>query len=122
MIIAITISTLVFFNIAFFLIGGSDTGSAAGWIAYVFIHFAGLCQIVTPLLFTSKEATVASVGASLKVFSLIHFLVVLVAGIVIMLISPEGWKASFLVFLFITLAYLTLLFAMCYSYRKVLRQ
>lgn len=121
MIISITISTLIFFNIAFFLLGGCDTGSVAVWIAYGFIHFAGICQFITPLLFSNKYATTASIGMSLRMFSLVHFLAILLVSITIILISPVGWKASFLVLLFISLVYLTLLWAMYYSNRKILK-
>lgn len=119
MINIITIFTLIFFNVAFFLLGGSGTSGAAVWIAYAFIHFAGICQLVTPFLFSDKHATAASIAVSLKMFSLVHFLATLVAGITIILISPEGWKVSFLVLLFITLVYLAMFIAMFNSYRKI---
>lgn len=119
MITTITIFTLIFFNIAFFLLGGSSTGSTAVWIAYAFIHFAGLCQFVTPLIFSKKNATAVSIGMSLRLFSLVHFIAILIAGITIILISPDGWKASFLVLLFITLVYMALLLAMQYSNHKI---
>lgn len=122
MIIAFTISTLILFNVAFFVLGDNSTGSTPLWIAYAFIHFAALCQFVTPLLFSKKNATANSIGMSLRMFSLVHFILILIAGITIILISPNGWKASFLVLLFITLVYLTLFAAMLYSNRKILKE
>lgn len=120
--IVITILALLFFNIAFFLLGGGSTdGSNAVWVAYAFIHFAGLCQIVTPLLFSSKNATAAPISTSLKLFSLAHFIVILIAGISIIFIAPDGWKGSFLVLLLITFVYLALMLSMYYSNRKILR-
>ena len=116
----ITISMLVFFNIAFFLLGGGSTDSTAVWIAYAFIHFAGLCQIFTPRLFNEREAAAAAVGASLRMFSLVYFVVMLLAGILIAFIAPDGWKITFLVLLFITLIYVSLFLAMFVSYRKKL--
>lgn len=120
MINIITIFTLIFFNIAFFLLGGSGTGGAAVWIAYAFIHFAGICQLVTPLQFSDKSATAAPIAMSTKMFSIVHFIAVLIVGIIVILISPDGWRTPFLILLFITLAYLALLLSMyCYN-RKIL--
>jgi len=121
MITSITVFTLLFFNIAFFVLGRAGTNSAAIWIAYAFIHLAGICQMATPLLFSEKEATTASIGMSLRVISLVHFLSTVAVGVIIILVIPDGWKASFLVLLFITLVYISLFVAMLFSYRKILR-
>lgn len=117
----ITVIVLIFFNVAFFLFGGNGTGSAAVWISYAFIHFAGICQLATPLLFSDKNATAASVGMSLKMLSLVHFIVILIAGTAIIILSPDGWKVSLLVLLFISLVYLALISSMYMTYRKILR-
>lgn len=121
MLIIITVIALIFFNVAFFLLGGGGAGSAAVWISYAFIHFAGICQLATSLLFSDKNATAASVSMSMKMLSLVHFIITLIAGTAIIILSPDGWKAPLLVLLFISLVYLALMSSMYITYRKILR-
>ena len=57
---------------------------------------------------------------SLKMFSMVHFIAILLVGFIFIIIAPDGWKAAFLVLLFISLVYAVLFISMLISNRKIL--
>lgn len=92
---------LAVFNAIFFLFVELPVPESV-WIAYGVIHVSYLLLIATSL-FAKPGKFKMEHAAPLAVVSLSHFLFQLIAGIIIMLIAPEGYKFV-LVFYIITLA------------------
>jgi len=90
---------LIIFNVVFFVLGGVEH-SASVWISYVFIHFAYLMLIITPIL-TRKGKSSAVFGFSLYSISSVYFFVELITGVIFILISPDSYKSALLVQLII---------------------
>jgi hypothetical protein len=100
---------LAVFNVAFYVIGGLDH-SPPIWISYAFIHFSYLMLLITPYLVRGGKNS-AVFGFSLYSVSAAYFLVEFVTGVVIILLSPEGYKAALLIQLFIAAFYAAILIA-----------
>ena len=81
---------LVAFNAIFFILG-SFPAPASVWMAYGVVHFAYLGILATPL-FVKKSKFSFENGAPLALVSTLHFAFQFVAGIIIMLVAPEGHK------------------------------
>jgi hypothetical protein len=94
---------LIIFNAMFFILGGTDHPMSV-WISYGFVHFAYFMLLATPYLVrTGKSAAVF--GFSLYAISTTYFFIELIAGIIFILVSPESYKAAFLVQFFISGGY-----------------
>ena len=91
---------LIVFNFIFFVAGGSEH-NASVWISYGFIHFAYLMLLLTPKLIRDGKSK-SVFGFSLYSISATYFLIEFVTGIIFILVSPESYKAAFLVQLCIT--------------------
>ena len=86
---------LLVFNAIFFVAGGVEH-NASVWVSYGFIHFAYLMLLLTPKLIRRGKSA-AVFGFSLYSISATYFLVEFIAGIVIILVSPESFSVAFLV-------------------------
>lgn len=94
---------LIIFNAMFFILGGTDHPMSV-WISYGFVHFAYFMLLTTPYLVrTGKSAAVF--GFSLYSISTTYFFIELIAGVIFILVSPESYKAAFLVQLCISGVY-----------------
>ena len=95
---------ILIFNLLFFSIGGSDHDIAV-WIAYVAIHLAYLCAIITPL-FVKKDKHQMVKALPLLSISSINFIVQLIVGTIIILISPSDHVASLVTELILLIIFL----------------
>ena len=86
---------LIIFNTLFFMLGGTEH-KASVWMSYVFIHFAYLMLILTPML-VRKGKSRAVFGFSLYSISTGYFLLQLVTGIVFMLIALDSINVPLMV-------------------------
>jgi hypothetical protein len=100
---------LIIFNVAFFLLGGTDR-KVSVWISYGFIHFACFMLLLTPKL-TRGEKSWTALGFPLYVVSATYFLIALFIGVLFILIAPEGYTAALLIQLCIAGLYGIVLFA-----------
>ena len=96
----------VFFNVVFFILGYGSTSCSAVWVAYVFVNIACLCDIVSSLLISDKEATWAAAAIPLKVLSKTWIVVMLIVCSIIMMLEPNNWHASLIVLLFISVGFI----------------
>ena len=85
----------IVFN-ALFFVGGGTEHNASVWLSYGFIHFAYFTLLLTPKLIREVK-NAAVLGLSLYSISAAYFLVQFVTGIIFILVSPESYKAAFLV-------------------------
>lgn len=83
------------FNTVFFVIGGTDH-PASVWISYVFIHFAYIMVVATPIL-TRKNRSASVFGFSLYSVCATYFLVEFVLGLVFVLIASDSYKVALVV-------------------------
>lgn len=87
---------VIVFNLIFFaLVDGSDLKTSV-WISYGFIHFAYLLLILTPL-FIRKGKDTHLYRRPLYLITTSYFLVEFVAGIILILISPETIKTTIII-------------------------
>ena len=86
---------LIVFNALFFGLGGVNHHVSV-WMSYGFIHFAYFMLLLTPKLIREGKSA-AVFGFSLYSISATYFLIEFVTGIIFILISPESYKAAFLV-------------------------
>ena len=86
---------LVIFNAVFF-ITNIEPRNTSVWLSYGFIHFAYFMLLLTPKLIRGGKSS-AVFGFSLYSISAVYFLVEFATGIIFILISPESYKAAFLV-------------------------
>ena len=86
---------LILFNVVFFVAGGTDHNSSV-WISYGFIHFAYLMLVLSPMLIR-KGKSGAVFGFSIYTVSSFYFFLELVVGVVLILLSPESYKAALLI-------------------------
>ncbi|MDL2241994.1 hypothetical protein LJB91_03715 [Bacteroidales bacterium OttesenSCG-928-L03] len=97
---------LIVFNVAFFLLAGTDNSTSV-WIAYGFIHFSYLMLLLTPLC-VKKGSASADYERPLYLFSTIYFIMTLLVGIAFVYFAPESNTAVILVNLIITGIYLVM--------------
>jgi len=98
---------LVIFNAMFFILSGTDH-TMSTWISYGFIHFAYFMLLATHFL-VRKGKSAAVFGFSLYAISSTYFFIELIVGVIFILVSPEGYKATLLVQLCIAGVYTVLL-------------
>jgi len=98
---------LIIFNALFFVLGGTDHTMSV-WISYGFVHFAYFMLLATPFLVREGKSA-AVFGFSLYAISSMYFFIELIAGVIFILVSPEGYKATLLVQLCIAGVYAVLL-------------
>jgi len=96
LILVLNLIFLVIFNVMFFMLGDADNRNASVWISYVFIHFAYIMLILTPVL-TRKGKSSSVFGISIYSISAVYFVIQLVVGVVFILVNPERFQASFIV-------------------------
>lgn len=99
---------IALFNALYFGIGGIDHPTSA-WISYGFIHFSYLMVIITPYI-TQRGKNRATYITSMYAITSAYFFIELVAGIIIIIISPEGYKFPLFGQLIVTAVYLIVLF------------
>lgn len=98
---------LIMFNTIYFMVGTTGYGEAA-WISYGFIHFAYLMLLFTPF-FTRKTKNTQVLGLPIVTVSSVYFLTEFVAGVVLILINPEGFKLPLIIQMLIAAVYLIVL-------------
>ncbi len=98
---------LIVFNTIFFMADASNYGGAA-WLSYGFIHFAYLMMLLAPV-FTRKTTNTAVLGFPISSISSTYFMIELIVGVIIILINPDGIKATLIIHMIITAIYLILL-------------
>lgn len=86
---------LILFNLFFFLLKGPVLQTSA-WISYGSIHFAYFMLLATPY-FVKKGSASADYGRPLFMTTISYFLLALVVGVVLILVSPQSYTASLLV-------------------------
>jgi len=91
---------LILFNTFFFILGGTEHNVSV-WISYGFIHFAYFMLLFTPILMCKGKRSDVF-GLSIYSVSIAYFIIALVAGIIFILVAPEGNNAALLVQLCIT--------------------
>jgi len=99
---------IVLFNALYFGIGGVDHPASA-WISYGFIHFSYLMVIITPYI-TQRGKNRATYITSMYAITSAYFFIELVAGIIIIIISPEGYKFPLFGQFIVAAVYLIVLF------------
>ena len=87
---------LLAFNILFFTMAGVKGHPASVWISYCFIHGAyGLMLLIPHMVTRGKSSDVY--GFSLYTIASAYFMIELVAGVIFILVHPEGWKGALIV-------------------------
>ena len=86
---------LIIFNTLFYVLGGTDH-KASVWLSYVFIHFAYLMLIITPMLIR-KGKSKAVFGFSMYSISTWYFLAQFVIGIIFIFIGLDSVNVPLLV-------------------------
>lgn len=97
---------ILVFNLLFFTLG-KPPHPASVWIAYGFIHFAYFTVLAVPLLCGKEEAAVSRLA--LYAVSVGYFVIELVIGLLIMLISPARVTASLVIQILIAAVYVAVL-------------
>lgn len=95
---------LVAFNACFFLLGGFDH-PASVWIAYGVIHASFAMLLLTPL-FTKSDKRHVENAMPLFALSAAHFVLEFIIGIIVFIISPDGYKGLLVLFIILIAAYL----------------
>lgn len=95
---------LIVFNLLFFTMAGAKGHPASVWISYGFIHGAYALLLLTPYLITRGES-VEVYAFSLYSVASTYFMVELVAGVIFILVHPEGWKGALIVQVLLLAAY-----------------
>ena len=88
---------LIVFNALFFTLGDSAEQKTSVWISYGFIHFAYLMLLITPKLIRKGGKSAEVFGFSLYSISSFYFLIQFVTGLVFILVSPDSYKAAFVI-------------------------
>lgn len=91
---AIAVILLILFNVAFFLLGGSDHPTSV-WISYGFIHLAWLFYVAAPFLPIDRSIPV--LGLTVYSALALYCFLVFAIGIVFILVSPPSAKVALLV-------------------------
>ena len=86
---------LIIFNALFFVLGGTEQ-KASAWLSYVFIHFAYLMLLATPILMRKGKSR-EIFGFTIYSISTGYFLLQLATGIVFILIALDSINAPLLV-------------------------
>lgn len=100
---------LVVFNVCFFALGGTEH-SAAGWMAYGFIHFAYIMVLLTPVL-TRKSSSAYIFGLTIAGISTTYFIIEFIVGIVFIVLNHDSIKIDLVVQVIIAGLYLVTLLA-----------
>ena len=100
---------LIAFNAIFFLVADFPLPVSV-WIAYGVVHFSYLAILATPL-FVKRDKNYGESFGSLALISSAHFAFQFIAGIIIMLIAPEGYKAVTIFYIVTIAIYLIVFFS-----------
>lgn len=98
---------LIVFNVIFFVVGGTDHKLSV-WISYIFIHFAYLMILITPLLL-KKSVKNTSLGLSLYSISAVYFFITFIIGIFFILLHLDNYKSGLVIHVIIAGIYAIIL-------------
>ena len=107
--ILLDLAFLIVFNVCFFVIGGTNH-TAAGWLAYGFIHFAYIMVLLTPVL-ARKSFPVYIWGLTIAGISTTYFIVEFIVGIIFIVLNHDSIKVDLVVQVIIAGLYLVTLLA-----------
>ena len=107
--ILLDLAFLIVFNVCFFVIG-STNHTAAGWLAYGFIHFAYIMVLLTPVL-ARKSFPVYIWGLTIAGISTTYFIVEFIVGIIFIVLNHDSIKVDLVVQVIIAGLYLVTLLA-----------
>jgi hypothetical protein len=87
---------LIVFNLLFFMFGNIGDAKTSVWISYGFIHFAYFLLLLTPFM-VRQSGVETDYRRPLYTVTTTYFLVELVAGVTLILISPETTKITIII-------------------------
>lgn len=111
---------LLFFNMLFFLIGGT-AHSAAVWTSYSFIHISYLCFALSCFGWKLYKGNVA-LSTPVCYVSMAYFILSFLFNMVMILIRPEGNKFNLAVNLILLFLYLLLALIYIYLNKRIINK